>query len=794
MNKLLKVITYIAIITLLVPTFPAQIFADEHTNFSEPDERVLLIPENLDEEVLLYSPDDGSKVIANVSDMSIGLLISEDEHQSVVSLDLEYFELLDESYDIDLLYDVENDTYHFLVDNEDIIKESESDMDFDKILDEQNDSSDDESEEETPDIEEDINDELEDDDIINDDEDADTTIDDQNSTDDEPQELPDNESSSEDEEFNEDIAIEENASEELDDEIEDEVDEVIEEESLDEEVTDEDATAEDTQVNTFSAQTFSATPRINFSSLKSVEAIALKQPTKVYTSTSTSSKVLKSYSQGQILKIRKYTNSWYAARVFINGKAQWGYIAAADADEVIAEKRINGQSNVQSAKVYTSPSRNSNVLKSYAKGKIVIYRTYTSQWHTAQVYINGKPVKGYVHANDVIPQPTYKAIAALPTVSVYKSMSKSSTKLKTYKEGHVITYRKNNNNWHYATVYINGKQTSGYIYANDLEDLTNNQVSMQKYGLKSPTNVYSSPSSTATTLKSYKQGHLLKFHTYTDSWYRTTVYINGKATTGYIHKNDVGNVKPSSVKKYQGIAAKSKTNVYVNTSTSSNVLKSYTVGSFLKFSSYSSDWYKATVYINGKATTGYIHKNDVVVTNNKSIVLDAGHGGSDPGATRNGLQEKILTLDITKRVQSLLVSKGYKVTMTRTDDRYVDLKERTNLANRLNADIMVSIHINSGGGTGIETWKMNAGPNPGKSTILATELQNGMINTTKAYNRGIKDGNLHINRESKMPSSLVEIGFIDHPLDSVLLKQNAFKQNAAQGIANGIDSYFMIYR
>lgn len=782
MNRFLKVITYIAILALLVPTYPAQIFALEQSDFEESVERVLIAQEELDQDILLFDPNNDSTEIAKVSQPSIGIMILEDESQSVVSLPLDSFDVLEDSdqdgIDLESLYDVEHDSYHFLINNEDIIKESDSDIDFDKFLEEHDNDVEDNTD---SDIEEDL--EITDEELPSNDPDLE---------DDNLQSQPNDslDASQEDLEDVEDIILEENQ-----DTVHEEIVD-IEEDQISPDINmmnEQDVNSDDTKSELLSQKKVRSTSNIDFTSLKSVEAIALKQPTRVYSSTSKNATVLKSYTEGSFLKIRQYSNNWYAARVFVKGKATWGYIATGDVDKILAEKRINGQSNVQSAKVYTSPSRNSKVLKGYANGKRVIYRTYTSNWHTAQVYINGKPIKGYIHVNDVIPQPTYKAIAAVQGVSVYQSMSKSSKKLKTYKEGHVITYRKNDANWHFATVYINGKPKSGYIFAKDLEDITETQTSMQKYGLKNPTKVYSSPSNSATTLKSYKQGHLLKFHTYTDSWYRTTVYVNGKANTGYIHKNDVGDVKPSSAQKLQGFAVGNKTNVYTNATSGSEVLKSYKPGSFLKFRSYSNEWFEATVYINGKAHVGYINKNDVVVTSNKKIVLDAGHGGYDPGASANNLFEKDLTLDITKRVQALLISKGYKVLMTRSDDRYISLKDRTNYANQNNADIMVSIHINSGGGTGIETWKMNAGPNPAKSTMLATHLQNHMIETTKVSNRGIKDGNLHINRESNMPSSLVEVGFIDHPLDSVLLKQNQFKENAAIGISNGINTYFQTF-
>src|SRR5690625_3085217 len=182
--------------------------------------------------------------------------------------------------------------------------------------------------------------------------------------------------------------------------------------------------------------------------------------------------------------------------------------------------------------------------------------------------------------------------------------------------------------------------------------------------------------------------------------------------------------------------------------------------------------------------------NSVAAQSSKIVFLDAGHGGSDPGASGNGLREKDLTLDIAKRTKKQLEAAGFTVIMSRTTDKFPELSERTEHANRSKADIFVSIHINSGGGTGIETWKMAKGPKPSESNKLATHIQNETIKQTKMRDRGVKDGNLHVNRESNMPSALVEVGFIDTVADANKLKQTSFKNKAAKGIANGIKKYF----
>lgn len=201
-------------------------------------------------------------------------------------------------------------------------------------------------------------------------------------------------------------------------------------------------------------------------------------------------------------------------------------------------------------------------------------------------------------------------------------------------------------------------------------------------------------------------------------------------------------------------------------------------------------WYRGKLA--GK--TVWVHSSSV---RNKQhlIVLDAGHGGADPGSSGNGLVEKNLNLDITLRTQKLLEAAGFTVIMTRTKDETLSLHERTNIANKSGADLFLSIHINSFTTTspnGIETWHMSKGPEAQKSKILAESIQNAVIDETKTNSRGVKDGNLHINRESKIPSSLIEIGFITNKNDSNNLKNDTFKQKVAKGIVAGITKYFQI--
>lgn len=173
------------------------------------------------------------------------------------------------------------------------------------------------------------------------------------------------------------------------------------------------------------------------------------------------------------------------------------------------------------------------------------------------------------------------------------------------------------------------------------------------------------------------------------------------------------------------------------------------------------------------------------------VFIDPGHGGSDPGALGNGLQEKDLTLAIALKVGSILKQHDLQVGYSRTTDTYVSLEDRAKLANRSNADIFVSIHINSAKNTlarGVETYHY---PGSVKGRELATAIQNSLVaSKVFSHNRKVKTANHAVTRLTKMPACLTELGFIVNSQDAQLLKTK--QPEIAHAIARGILNYLGI--
>ena len=177
-----------------------------------------------------------------------------------------------------------------------------------------------------------------------------------------------------------------------------------------------------------------------------------------------------------------------------------------------------------------------------------------------------------------------------------------------------------------------------------------------------------------------------------------------------------------------------------------------------------------------------------------SVTLDAGHGGIYSGAYYERIMEKELTLDITLRVARLLEERGCRVVLTRWGDQTVDLYDRCDIANAAHTDIFVSIHANasvtSSTFQGTYTYSY---PGSVKGAQLAQALQDATVAAAGSIDRGILTANFVVLRETWMPAALVETGFMTCHEELMRLGDPDYRGKLAQGIAQGVEDYFMTY-
>lgn len=171
------------------------------------------------------------------------------------------------------------------------------------------------------------------------------------------------------------------------------------------------------------------------------------------------------------------------------------------------------------------------------------------------------------------------------------------------------------------------------------------------------------------------------------------------------------------------------------------------------------------------------------------IVIDAGHGGTDSGATGSGLLEKDLTLALALQVRDRLVNEyAANVKLTRSTDVFVALSDRANLANGWGAAYFVSIHINAGGGEGFESYVYpgtSSGVTGQKRTIVHDTVVH-YLNTLGAADRGKKEADFAVLRETDMSAVLLENLFIDNATDGSLLGNSDVLTNLANAIGDGV--------
>lgn len=174
------------------------------------------------------------------------------------------------------------------------------------------------------------------------------------------------------------------------------------------------------------------------------------------------------------------------------------------------------------------------------------------------------------------------------------------------------------------------------------------------------------------------------------------------------------------------------------------------------------------------------------------IVLDAGHGGKDPGTMAEGIYEKDINLAIAKKTQAILEKQGFQVIQTRDGDTYLTLSERVKVATDAKASAFVSIHQNALERDtvthGIQIY-CNRDANPGSEKLMEG-IHSRLLSTTGAYDRGKKcDSDFHVVEDNPIPSCLVETGFLTATEERANLVSDAYQEKIAQAIAEGIIAY-----
>ena len=208
---------------------------------------------------------------------------------------------------------------------------------------------------------------------------------------------------------------------------------------------------------------------------------------------------------------------------------------------------------------------------------------------------------------------------------------------------------------------------------------------------------------------------------------------------------------------------------------------------------------KATIELkpDGKELTIFLKENvqkqgTVIIKKGTTVVIDAGHGGSDYGAIRDNVNEKDLTLELSQKLRDYLQKNGVKVIMTRDKDETLSLQRRSEISNEINPNAFVSIHINSftrSDVKGLETYWYQP-----QSKSLAQIVHNYLTLSVDSPDRGLQTARFYVINHTKAPSILVEVGYISNPDERKDMQSSKRQKKTVKAIGDGILLYLgMMY-
>ncbi len=470
------------------------------------------------------------------------------------------------------------------------------------------------------------------------------------------------------------------------------------------------------------------------------------------------------------------------------------------------------------------PSAKKPIILMIPKGRMVQVLGESGTWSKVSYnqkigYISSQYIKinKNTPSNNLLPSKKYEVIAN--SLNVRSAALTNSSILGTLVKGTKIDVMNISNNW----AKIKYKNKDAYVNAtylkvvntsnnSDKNTPSNNLLPSKKYEvIANSLNVRSAALTNSSILGALVKGTKIDVMNISNNWakikyknkdaYVNVTYLKVVNTSNNSDKNTPSNNLPQS-KKYEVTA--NSLNVTSSASANSSLLGTLIKGTKIDVINISNNWAKIKynnkdAYVNAtylKMVNTSSNEETEIVENPKysniKIVLDAGHGGNDSGAVGGliKLKEKDLNLEMAQKVESKLKALGFNVIMTRTDDTYKTLSSRYTLANDDNANIFLSMHFNFADNTsanGIETLYKS-------DNILATYIQNELITFTGATNRGTKcRTDLAVLNGSKMPTALVELGFLSNELEESTISNASYRETISKGIVEGIIKYSEAY-
>jgi N-acetylmuramoyl-L-alanine amidase len=473
--------------------------------------------------------------------------------------------------------------------------------------------------------------------------------------------------------------------------------------------------------------------------------------------------------QGDVVKVVGEHIGWY--QILYEDKELW---VSAQYVAKVSEKQLDAVSSpetsseipltlIERTNLYNSSSLSESPVASVSPQNVTAIEQQ-GDWYLINTWIGPKWIKPRLMQET---EPEYKKITLTKRTYLYKNPTTNGSPISSVSPQEVTVVSESASGWLQINTWIGPMwiEPQGFVYPLS-----------QKIDLISRTNIHNSPNSkpissispqTVTAVAKVKDSN----------WYQINTWL-GPKWIELTHGNH-------SVSTNEQIVLKRRTYIYNTYNKSSypvSSLSAQTVTAIKKIEN--SGWYQVNTWLGPK----WIQLPSL---NGKVIVIDAGHGGYDPGAvgSKYGTKESHINLSTAKYLYDYLKNAGATVYMTRSNDTFISLPGRIDISHHRNADAFVSIHYNSSESR-IADGVMSFYYSSSKDFGLAQTVQAELAKTTGLDNEGVRFGDFHVLRENRNRSVLVELGFLSNPLEEAIIRNSGYHKNAALGIYNGLEKYF----
>jgi N-acetylmuramoyl-L-alanine amidase len=357
------------------------------------------------------------------------------------------------------------------------------------------------------------------------------------------------------------------------------------------------------------------------------------------------------------------------------------------------------------------------------------------------------------------------------------------------KQGQAVEVLKKTKDW--AKVHSSG--LSGWVFANYLSPQTPLEKQLIGIVTTNRLNVRAEPSETGKIIQKLNKGDYVNIIGQQGDWLKIT--LEGQQTawvsSTYVSIQNGTAEKPADL--YIQVL-RDGTNIRVRPSLDAHIVATANKGETYRVIRKEGSWYYIEL---AEQRTGYIAEWVVSTVNkksgtikNKTIVLDAGHGGKDSGTIgKNGTLEKALTLKTAKLLQQKLKHAGANVVLTRNDDLFISLPNRVKIAYELEADAFISIHYDSSNDTTVNGITIYYYDNT-RDHPLAASIYSQFTMIDYMKQRGIRFGDFHVLRENNQPSVLLELGYLSNPAEEQLIVSSDYQEKVTDAIVESLRNYF----